>query len=264
MDDWDTSDWTVTSLNQMFNACISLQYLDLSSWDTKNWAVTDLANCWNECTSLCFIDFSGWDTSGWNVNSMYNTWATCRSLQILDFTNFDTRNWNVTNIYNMCAACHSLQEIKGLNDLDTSNWHLTTIASSAGYGPFIDCWSLREIDISKWDTSNFAISQAHSWFTNCFSCPTIKCPTDMGDVSTSTNASNPPNYRGLVNFNGYKIYVNHSYSASYMLSRESLISIFTNLPTVSSTKTITIGNQNLAKLTAGEIAIATAKGWTVA
>lgn len=36
------------------------------------------------------------------------------------------------------------------------------------------------------------------------------------------------------------------------------------LPTVTSTKTITIGTINIRKLTAEQIAIATNKGWTVA
>jgi hypothetical protein len=41
------------------------------------------------------------------------------------------------------------------------------------------------------------------------------------------------------------------------------MSIINNLMTVTSTKTLTLGATNLAKLTADEVAIATNKGWTV-
>ena len=41
------------------------------------------------------------------------------------------------------------------------------------------------------------------------------------------------------------------------------MSIINNLATVSSKKTLTLGSKNKAKLTKDEIAIATAKNWTV-
>ena len=55
-----------------------------------------------------------------------------------------------------------------------------------------------------------------------------------------------------------------SFSTNPKLTKESLLSILNNLPTISSTKTVTLGSTNLAKLTASDIKIATDKGWTVA
>ena len=43
-----------------------------------------------------------------------------------------------------------------------------------------------------------------------------------------------------------------------------MVSMFNNLATIGTTKTITLGATNLAKLTEGEKAIATGKGWTLA
>lgn len=60
-----------------------------------------------------------------------------------------------------------------------------------------------------------------------------------------------------------KIYVSHTYDMR-QLSVESILRIFNSLPSVQSAQTVTIGAINLAKVTAEQIAIATAKGWTVA
>lgn len=48
------------------------------------------------------------------------------------------------------------------------------------------------------------------------------------------------------------------------LTHESLMSIINHLGTVTTTKTLTLGSTNLAKLTDAEKAIATEKGWTLA
>lgn len=262
MEDWDTSQWTVTNMSQAFYLCRSLQSLDLGCLDTRNWQVTNMNQAWMGCFALRYLNLHGVDTSNWSVTNMQQTFSDCPSLLELDLTTFNTSNWNVVSIYNLFDSDISLVEIKGLNDLDTSNWHLTSIASSGGYGPFNNCRSLREIDISNWDTSNFAITQAHTWFNGTFSCTTIKCPLDMGDAESTTNGS--PNYNGLINFNGFHNYANHSYAFALSLTRQSLINIIGNLPTVTSARTITLGGHNKQKLTDAEIAVATQKGWTVA
>lgn len=51
---------------------------------------------------------------------------------------------------------------------------------------------------------------------------------------------------------------------STLLTHDSLMSIINHLATVSTTKTLTLGETNLAKLTDAEKAIATEKGWTLA
>ena len=53
-------------------------------------------------------------------------------------------------------------------------------------------------------------------------------------------------------------------SNSIKFEREDLLVILNNLATVTSTQTLTMGATNLAKLTDGDKAIATNKGWTLA
>ena len=53
-------------------------------------------------------------------------------------------------------------------------------------------------------------------------------------------------------------------SASTQFERSDLLVILNNLKTVTSTKTLTMGATNLAKLTDEDKAIATNKGWTLA
>lgn len=53
-------------------------------------------------------------------------------------------------------------------------------------------------------------------------------------------------------------------SISTALTVASMVAMFNNLATIGTTKTITLGTTNLAKLSAAQKAIATGKGWTLA
>lgn len=66
----------------MFSNCISLQELELN-WDTSNWAVTTTDNFFNACRSLETIDVSGFDTSNWAVTSCSSMYASCYALRHL-------------------------------------------------------------------------------------------------------------------------------------------------------------------------------------
>ena len=57
--------------------------------------------------------------------------------------------------------------------------------------------------------------------------------------------------------------VDFNISASTQFTESALVEILNNLATVTSTKTLTMGSTNLAKLTDDEKAIATNKGWTL-
>ena len=57
---------------------------------------------------------------------------------------------------------------------------------------------------------------------------------------------------------------NFNISDSTKFTESALVEILNNLATVTSTKTLTMGSTNLAKLTDEEKAIATNKGWTLA
>lgn len=95
---------------------------------------------------------------------------------------------------------------------------------------------------SKLITIDKVITNAKVQYTNWF--------------SSTTNLEN-------ITFEG-EIAYNFSVSPCTKLTHDSLMSIIDHLATVSTTKTLTLGETNLAKLTDAEKAIATEKGWTLA
>ena len=58
--------------------------------------------------------------------------------------------------------------------------------------------------------------------------------------------------------------VSFNISYSHLLEQSDLVEIISNLKTVSTPQTLTMGSDNLAKLTQDQILVATGKGWTLA
>ena len=171
-------------------------------------------------------------------------------------------NPNTSNVTNMNAMFHSCPSLKTIPMLDTSN----VIDMS---GMFANCSSLETIPML--DTSNV---KDMSWmFIDCSSLKTIP----MLDTSNVTNVKNIlADCTSLTNLGGFRnlgksfpttgvIYTLYLYSP--LLTHESLMNVINNLYDIKSigikTQTIDIGEANLAKLTAEEIAIATNKGWNI-
>ena len=221
----------ITSLDSLFAFATNLVSLDISDWNTSNWSVTSLASTFQNCSSLKALDLSTWDTSNWAVISLAYTWQNCRKLKELDLSTWVTSGWAVTTIAYCWSDCVSLKELD-LSTWDTSGWALTTVSSS-----WANNISLYKLDLTGWDMSgcSASITVSNTWAT-CY---------------------------GLVEYSGLALPVAHSYSVSTYLTVDSLVDMLTVLPTVSSKK-ITIGATNKAKLTAEQLAIATNKGWTVA
>ena len=215
----------VTDMQSIFYNCNQLTSLDVSNWDTSN--VTNMAYMFNSCTNLTSLDVSNFNTS--NVTDMRYMFYICSSLTQLDVSNFDTSN--VTTMQGMFYNCHSLTSID-VSNFDTSN--VTSI-----YMMFVNCWEITSLDCSNWDIS--------------------KC-TSTSSIGTAFN-----NCKKLVDFKAPKnISANMSVANSTALSHDSLMSIINNLATVTSSKTLTLGATNLAKLTDEEKTIATNKGWKIA
>ena len=123
--------------------------------------------------------------------------------------------------------------------------------------------ALKKLDIHTWDTSDWAVTNNGGCFNSIYTLKECLTPTSFNLTSSSSN-NNVPNSWNLETFNGFTFYQNCSYSSSYKLTITSLVNIISHLPTLSSTKTITLGTVNKLKLTAEQIAVATQKGWTVA
>ena len=147
----------------------------------------------------------------------------------------------------MFYSCNSLETIPSL---DTSN------VTNMGY-MFQNCNSLKTIPLL--DTSN--VTNMSSMFRNCRLLTSIPV-LNTSNVTNMSNMFYSCSSLETIHMVGMK--VDFDISASRLLTREALVEILNNLATVTTTKTLTMGSTNLAKLTDEDKAIATNKGWTLA
>lgn len=235
----------------LFYNCGDLTELDVSHLDTSN--MTDMRNMFYFCGGLTTLDVSNFDTS--KVTNMTYMFCNCSKLTELDLSNFNTSK--VTDMSSMFIYCYKLKSID-VSSFDTSN--VTTLANM-----FSKCQSLTSLDLSHFDTSK--ITSIASIVSGCTGLTSLNCGTwDVSKVTSNYNLGNAFDYcTSLVDFYPPKnMGANLTVSNSTALSHDSLMRIIDNLITVTTTKTLTLGATNLAKLTEEEIAIATNKGWTVA
>ena len=75
----------VTNMSGMFENCIQLNELDVSSWDTSN--VTSMRSMFHHCAELTDLDVSNWNTSG--VTNMDSMFYQCENLSALDLSSWD-------------------------------------------------------------------------------------------------------------------------------------------------------------------------------
>ena len=99
-----------------------------------------------------------------------------------------------------------------------------------------------------------------SMFQNCTYLTTVP-QFDVSNVTSMSSTFNGCTSLKSILMTGMK--VNFDISASTQFEESDLVTILNNLATVTSTKTLTMGSTNLAKLTDAEKAIATNKGWTL-
>ena len=232
----DTSE--MTSFDGMFWVCTSLQSLDLSGWDTSN--VTNMGDMFFTCNALQSVgDLSSWDTS--NVTNMDSMFSRCRTLQTLDVSNWDTSN--VTDMSDLFNECTSLKT------LDLSSWDTSNVTNMGGM--FAQCTSLIELDLTGWDTSNVIYNTFI--FSLCEKLKSLIGSKTIDEVITDN----------IYTFNELKISIDIHYS---ILDRPSLRALINGIADLSDTssKTILLSYYSRSKLTEEDIAIATAKNWTIA
>ena len=202
-----------------------------------------------------------------NVTSMYSMFDYCRYLK--PAPQLDTSS--VTNMGRMFYNCWAITTVPQYNTSNVTNMSYM----------FYSCSNLRTIPLL--DTSN--VTAMSSMFNTCPDLTTIPQlntinVTDMGymfvdcnnlttvpalDVSRVTNMSNIfTRCAKLKSILMTNIGVNLDIHYSTQFERSDLLVILNNLKTVTSTKTLTMGATNLAKLTDEDKAIATNKGWTLA
>lgn len=162
-----------------------------------------------------------------NITDMSNMFIRCIELTTLDLSSFDTSK--VTNMHHMFNQCSKLATL----DLSSFNTSKVTNTSSM-FSVDMELKTISGIlDLIK-VTASYNISQMFSYCTNLETVNIKNLNTSGLDVSACTK-----------------------------LSHDSLMYLINNLVETTTTKSITLGTDNLAKLTDEEKAIATNKGWTL-
>ena len=238
----------VEDMSYMFYYCLRLEQLDLSNFNTSN--VENMSYMFYSSPYLTQLDLSNFNTS--NVEDMSYMFYNCNSLTSLDLSSFDTSK--VINMSHMFRGCESLTTLD-VSSFDTSN------VTSMIY-MFNNCESLTTLDVSSFDTSK--VTSFNNTFAYCESLTSLDLSN--WDVSKATSFSSAFfNCTALTDLQAPKnINAPIDVSKCPNLTHDSLMSIINNLATVTSTKKLTLGTTNLAKLTNEEKAIATNKGWTLA
>ena len=174
----DTSKWTFSgsSIERMFEGCISLTRLDLRNLDVGN--LSNGNSMFSGCSSLQSLDTSKWNLGNLsNGNSMFSG---CSSLQSLDtskwnlgnlntagnmfrqtrITTLDVRDWDLRKLTNTVYMFFQTPLIS----LDTSGWRLNNL-STAGQ-MFEGCNSIISLgDTSKWGLEK--LTNANAMFNGC-------------------------------------------------------------------------------------------------
>ena len=259
----DTSN--VTDMNYMFSGCKSLVSIPLL--DTHS--VTNMRGMFAECKSLTSIPQL--DTS--NVEVMNNMFTDCSSLTSIPLLD-TSKVTKMTSMFNGCTSLTSIPILNTSNVIRTANMFfncssLTTIPQldtrsvTIMSSMFLGCSSLTTIP--QLDTRN--VTDMSYMFYECTSLTSVP----RLDATSLTNADNMfesdfilfnkfTDFGGLT---GLKIDLNLSNCPK--LTHDSLMNVINEAADVtSSPKTLTLGTENLNKLTDEEKAIATNKGWTLA
>ena len=155
-----------------------------------------------------------------------------------------------SKVTNMSAMFRDCSKLTSIPQLDTSK--ITDMNQM-----FSSCSKLTSIPVL--DTSSVInMGQMFSSCSNLTSVPAL----DTSKVTTMGNMFS--NCRKLKEIHMTGMKTSFDISASTNFTESALVEILNNLATVTSTKKLTMGSTNLAKLTDEEKAIATNKGWTLA
>ena len=223
----------ITSTNGLFSNCSELESVpqfDLSS-------VTDVSSMFGRCTKLKTVPY--WDFSKvTNINGFIQFCSSLEEIPEYDFS-------SVKSMSNFCYKCDSLKRLPSFN----------TPKNTTLYYSFYECYALEEIgEVDASSVNNVSTT---------FYCPKL---TTFGGLLNLGKAYT----QKTVNASSYGV----SLSSSNQLTHESLMNVINKIYDLNLTynvanggtlytQSLKLGSTNLSKLTAEEIAIATAKGWTV-
>ena len=189
-----------------------------------------------------FVDVIPYNATS-NLTSMYQFFYYSQKLKEVGL--LDTSK--VTSMSNMFCNCSSLTTVP---QFDTSS--VTSMSNM-----FCNCSSLTTVP--QFDTS--MVTNMYYMFYGCKQLTAIpqldtSKVTGMHDMFYNCSAITEIHMKNMA--------VNFDIHYCTKMEREALLEVINNLATVTSTRTLTMGSTLKAKLTDDDIAIATAKGWTIA
>ena len=263
INNWNVS--KVTNMSYMFYGCSYIKYFKVSNWDVGN--VTNMSGMFRKCTMIDNINLNKWKTNSLtNTHSMFRE---CTSLNTIDISNFNTIN--VTTMANMFYECDILEYI------NLSNWNVSNVTDMSYM--FYKNRCLKSVgDISNWNVSN--VTDMSRMFGNSayykqqmdFTKWNVSKVTDITCFSEGTQIEDYVGGRTINEvisgnigiFNGLK--VNGDHILSNYANRASLRALINGVAdlTGQSSKKIILSRNNVSKLTDEDIAVATAKNWTIA
>ena len=144
----------VTKLNNMFDSCMSVKTLDLSTFNTAN--VTTMNRMFTECYALEQLNISSFNTE--KVTDMSCMFYDNRSLEAVDVSSF--RTLKLMDMSFMFRGCKKLQMLD-LSGFTTGPVEYMNVA-------FYDCQSLKTIYASN-DWSRINVQKSDWMFGNCYS-----------------------------------------------------------------------------------------------
>lgn len=200
---------------------------------------TDFSYAWRNCSSL--TTFPLLNTS--NGTNFSDAWYGCSSLK--SFPLIDTsKGTNFSYAWDNCSSLTSLPQ------LDLHN------GTSFGYA-WAQCSSLTEFpQLDLHNGTNF------SWTWGGCTALTSLPQLDLSNGTSFNQAWD--SCRALTTLGGFgAIKQSFSLSSSPKLTVESIMNVINQAATVTG-KTMTLGSDNLAKLSDEQKAVATSKGWTLA
>ena len=239
-------------VDRAFYGCSNLEAISFKTVEGISFGIRNMLETFKNCSKLKMIDLSDFEGTYQSISEggFCGTFESCSSLETVVLPKFDSYK-SIIQADKMFYGCSSLKYINfnGYNGSGTINMQLM----------FGNCSSLVSLDLSNWDTSK--TTSMHRMFEGCSSLTEIPA-LDLSNVTTMLYMFDGCTSLTAIHCTGMK--VSFDISASTLFTREALLEIINNCATVTITQTLTIGEENLAKLTDEDKLIATNKGWTLA
>ena len=241
--DFSWIDWNyVKSLENLFNGLI-IDYIDVSTWDVSN-VISIVGTFDSTLINKNIVGINNWNITN-KLKNMYRFFTIWRKSPVL--FELDLRHWDVSNVNNMAGA-FSNSSLKSIN---------------------IEGWNTSKVnDFRTFLHTNQSNSLIYANLVGISGVSALNVQSFFVTGSTVTTLVGDYTIEDVIENNLYilkDVKVNYGIRVP-LVNRASLRACINGLAdlTGKTPQTFTIGETNIAKLTEEDIAIATAKNWTIA